>query len=60
VREALRIARGAGYQVALLDTLKKMDAARGLYASEGFVETGKYYDTPLEDTMFMAKRLDGL
>jgi ribosomal protein S18 acetylase RimI-like enzyme len=60
VREALRIAREAGYQVALLDTLKKMDAARGLYASEGFVETGKYYDTPLEDTMFMAKRLDGL
>ncbi|KAJ7254404.1 acyl-CoA N-acyltransferase [Mycena haematopus] len=58
VREALEIARGAGYQVALLDTLTKMDAARGLYASEGFVERGKYYDTPLEDTVFMEKKLD--
>ncbi|KAJ6588751.1 acyl-CoA N-acyltransferase [Mycena capillaripes] len=59
VREALTIARGVGYQVALLDTLKKMEAAKGLYASEGFVETGKYYDTPLEDTVFMEKKLDG-
>jgi ribosomal protein S18 acetylase RimI-like enzyme len=58
VREALEIARGAGYQVALLDTLEKMNAARGLYASEGFVERGKYYETPLEDTVFMEKRLD--
>ncbi|KAJ7869168.1 putative GNAT family N-acetyltransferase [Mycena olivaceomarginata] len=58
VREALEIARGAGYQVALLDTLEKMKAARGLYASEGFAERGKYYETPLEDTVFMEKRLD--
>ncbi|KAJ7640852.1 acetyltransferase [Mycena polygramma] len=60
VREALSIARAAGHQVAFLDTLKKMEAARGLYASEGFAETEKYYETPLEDvTVFMKKRLDG-
>lgn len=57
VREALRLAKDAGYQVTLLDTLKKMGPARKLYAGEGFVETQKYYDTPLEDTVFMAKRL---
>jgi hypothetical protein len=29
----------AGHQVALLDTLRDPEAARGLYVSEGFVKT---------------------
>ncbi|KAF7325315.1 Acetyltransferase [Mycena venus] len=41
VREALGIARDAGYHIALLDTLKKMEAARGLYASEGVCGNGE-------------------
>ncbi|KAJ6508831.1 hypothetical protein C8R45DRAFT_815764, partial [Mycena sanguinolenta] len=39
----------AGYEVAVLDTLSKMDVARGLYASEAFAERRKYYETPLEN-----------
>ncbi|KAK7039567.1 acyl-CoA N-acyltransferase [Favolaschia claudopus] len=58
VREALNVAREAGYQKAMLDTLEKMEAARKLYASEGFEETEKYYETPLVDTMFMVKKLN--
>ncbi|KAF8190402.1 acyl-CoA N-acyltransferase [Mycena galopus ATCC 62051] len=60
VREALKIAREVGYQVAFLDTLQTMEAARGLYASEGFVETDKYYDSPLADiSVYMQKTLEG-
>ncbi|KAJ6508870.1 acyl-CoA N-acyltransferase [Mycena sanguinolenta] len=58
VRAALDEARKAGYEAAVLDTLRKMEAARGLYASEGFTERGRYYETPLEEeTVFMEKRL---
>lgn len=52
VAEARRLA----YRMIMLDTLGSMAAARALYAGLGFVEVGAYYDTPLEDTVFL--RLD--
>lgn len=48
---------GVGYEEVWLDTLPKMEAAIRLYASEGFERVGRYYDTPLEGTVFMRKRL---
>lgn len=54
VQEAKRL----GYAAMLLDTLKSMGAARGLYRSLGFVECEGYYETPLrEETVFLRLEL---
>lgn len=45
--------RRLGYRAVRLDTLPSMRAARGLYASLGFRECERYYETPLEGTVFM-------
>lgn len=50
-------ARRYGYASCLLDTLPRMQGAMHLYARLGFVQTNKYYDTPLDETIFMIKDL---
>jgi ribosomal protein S18 acetylase RimI-like enzyme len=55
--EALGTAVGLGYEHVRLDTLPTMVTARTLYESLGFVECEKYYDTPIEGTVFLAKDL---
>ena len=50
-------ARAAGYREMRLDTLASMAEARGLYRSLGFVEIGPYYETPVENTVFMSLTL---
>ncbi|KAI3543300.1 hypothetical protein CSPX01_06296 [Colletotrichum filicis] len=60
VCEVLRRAEEQGYDEALLDTMTKMQAAIGLYASEGFKETSPYYHNPLNGAMYMFKRLSEL
>lgn len=57
VNMAMQGARDKGYSVIRLDTLRRMEGARRLYASLGFVESESYYDTPLEGTVFMELRL---
>lgn len=47
-------ARVAGYREMRLDTLESMTEARGLYRSLGFVEIAPYYETPVENTVFMS------
>ncbi|PNS18172.1 hypothetical protein CAC42_3617 [Sphaceloma murrayae] len=49
---AIQGARDAGYETVKLDTLGTMHGAMALYRSLGFVECGRYYDTPVDGTRF--------
>lgn len=49
--------RAAGYSQMKLDTLERMTSARALYAALGFEETEPYVENPIEDVVFLAKRL---
>jgi ribosomal protein S18 acetylase RimI-like enzyme len=40
-----------------LDTLASMTEAQALYRALGFSEIGAYYDTPIENTVFMSLKL---
>lgn len=51
-------ARQAGYSAMLLDTLDDMEAARGLYASLGFVEVPPYYYNPIPGAHYLKADLD--
>lgn len=53
VEAILKQARLLGYRGIRLDTLPNMTAALRLYRKHGFVETGPYYETPIQDTIFL-------
>ncbi|KAE9970137.1 hypothetical protein BLS_005065 [Venturia inaequalis] len=57
VKEIMAIAIESEYTKIKLDTLPHMEAALGMYKSFGFVECEKYYQTPMEDTVFLNKEL---
>ncbi|KAL4956015.1 acyl-CoA N-acyltransferase [Aspergillus filifer] len=48
-------AKGLGYKEMRLDTLpSRMQEAIGIYTRLGFVETRPYYETPMDETIFLA------
>ena len=53
----IKVARGMGYQEMMLDTLPHMVEAIALYRKRGFGQVGAYYETPLEGTVFMGRRI---
>lgn len=53
----IEAARVAGYREMRLDTLATMHDAQRLYRALGFVEIGAYYETPIENTVFMSLTL---
>ncbi len=57
VAAVIEAARRLGLWRDELDTLPGMTAALALYRAAGFAEVPAYYDTPVADTIFMAKRL---
>lgn len=53
VEEVVKEAKRLGYEEMRLDTLPSMVGARALYRGVGFVEVERYYDTPIQGTMFL-------
>jgi GNAT superfamily N-acetyltransferase len=50
-------ARSLGYRELKLDTLRRMEGARALYAGVGFHECAAYYINPLPDVVYMSLTL---
>ncbi len=57
VEAILNEAISLGYLEMRLDTLPSMHGALALYAGFGFAPVKAYYDTPVPDTVFLARRL---
>lgn len=53
VERTLMLARQAGYDHILLDTLDDMEAARALYVEAGFLEVAPYYHNPLAGAHYL-------
>ncbi|KAK5999002.1 Acetyltransferase [Cladobotryum mycophilum] len=56
--QALECARVEGYDEVLLDTLGRMTPAINLYKSYGFTQVEPYNSSPLEGTLYFAKKID--
>ena len=54
---AVARARELGYMLMRLDTLPRMETARGIYASLGFVPCEPYSDNPILGVLFFELRL---
>jgi ribosomal protein S18 acetylase RimI-like enzyme len=52
VEASIARAQELGYTAMRLDTLPRMDAARGLYLSLGFRPIERYNDNPIEGVLF--------
>ena len=50
-------AKRLGYCELRLDTLPMMGGAQALYEAYGFVDIAPYYETPIDGTRFMGKKL---
>lgn len=57
VTEIIAHAKSAGYREMVLDTLTYMEAAIYLYKKHGFEECAPYYNNPMDDVIYMIKRL---
>lgn len=53
----LQAAAAGGYREIRLDTLPSMAGALALYAAAGFTPVPPYYDTPVKNTVFLARAL---
>jgi ribosomal protein S18 acetylase RimI-like enzyme len=54
---AVERARALGYTTLRLDTLPRMETARGIYASLGFEPCAPFVDNPIPGVMFFELEL---
>ena len=57
VREIIEHAKQAGFKEMVLDTVAPLNVAIGLYKKNGFVECEPYYNNPMDDVIYMMKKL---
>ncbi len=57
VETIIEHAKSSGYEEMVLDTIKPLKAAVSLYRKLGFEECEAYYDNPMEDVVYMRKKL---
>ena len=57
VDEIIKEAKCRGYSRMRLDSLKRMDRALILYRKFGFEAIGQYVENPIEDAVFLEKKL---
>ncbi len=57
VKEIIERARSSGYKEMVLDTLIPMKTAIYLYKQYGFEECAPYYNNPMDDVIYMIKKL---
>lgn len=57
VKEIMERAKAAGYSEMVLDTLTPMKAAVHLYRKYGFTECDSYYNNPMDDVIYLRKKL---
>lgn len=57
ISEIISHARDNGYEIMLLDTIKPLKPAIGLYEKHGFKECEPYYNNPMDDVIYMKKIL---
>lgn len=57
VTEILAHAQRAGYREIVLDTIAPLKAAISLYKKHGFEECKAYYNNPMDDVIYMCKKL---
>lgn len=57
VQDIIKYARFAGYEEMVLDTIVPLKSAIGLYKKFGFQEIKAYYNNPMDDVIYMSKKL---
>lgn len=57
VAEITAHAKNSGYKEMVLDTIEPLKAAIGLYKKHGFEDCAPYYDNPMDDVIYMKKKL---
>ena len=57
VKEIVSHARKAGYKEMVLDTITPLKSAIHLYEKHGFFQCDPYYDNPMDDVIYMMKKL---
>ena len=57
IQKILERAKQDGYKEMVLDTIAPLQSAIHLYKKFGFVECEPYYNNPMDDVIFMKKKL---
>lgn len=57
IKAIISHAQKAGYKEMVLDTITPLKAALHLYETQGFIQCEPYYDNPMNDVIYMMKKL---